>query len=251
MRGLKIPEHPKTRPELWGVVVPWVRVHTAGQGGASTAVLLYGEDQCLISPGFLRQWSINSMGTGYVIKRMVERARRNVLRTGVFDIVDEERLTVAGRIGMTLIAATCIGMFGVFGIYMPLMVLQGLGQNPLWVIVACGALAMTMVLISAAIFGGMAWLYLRMGWMVAPRFRVTGEQIRITTQDGREHMYAWHDVRRIRAEFVHMVLWTNDGRKFVLMPRRSRFVFQEMIRRQDPAAAERNSERALLRKVFW
>lgn len=251
LHGLKILEHPKTKPELWGVVVPWVRVHTAGQGGATTAVLLYGEDGRLIAPGFLRQWSINSMGTGYVIKRMVDRARRHALRTGAFDIVDEERVTAAGRVGMTFLAAMCIGMFGVFGIYMSLMVLQGLGQNPLLLNVACVGLAVVMLIVAAMVFGGMAWIWIRSGWVVASALRVNGERIEITTRDGRVHTYPWADVRKLSIQFVHFAVKTNDGQTFLVMPRRSRFVFQEMMKRQNPAAAERNTERAILRMIFW
>jgi hypothetical protein len=233
------------------VVVPWVRVQTAGQGGATTAVLLYGEDGLLIAPGFLRQWSINSMGTGYVIKRMVDRARRHALRTGAFDVVDEERVTAAGRVGMTFLAAMCIGMFGVFGIYMPLMVLQGLGQSPLLLNVACVGLGVVMLIVAAMVFGGMAWLWIRMGWIVAPAVRVTGEQIQITTQDGRVHTYPWSDVRKLSSQFVHFSVKTNDVQSFLVMPRRSRFVFQEMMKRQNPAAAERDNVQAMLRKLFW
>lgn len=251
LRGLKILEHPKTKPELWGVVVPWVRVHTAGQGGATTAVLLYGQDHRLISPAFVRQWSINSMGTGYVIKRMVERARRNALQTGDFDIVDEERVTAAGRIGMTFLALMWVGMFGVSGIYWPLMLLRGLGQNPLWINVTCVALAVVMFLVSGVILGGMAWLCIRIGWIVSPRVRVTGEQIEIATRDGRVHTYPWSDVRKLSSQFVHFAVKTNDGQTHLVMPRRSRFVFTEKVRQQDPAAAERNTERAMLRTIFW
>ncbi len=251
LRGLKILGHPKTRPELWGVVAPWVRVHTMGQGGTASAVVLSGVDQRPISPSFLRSWPIGSMGAGYVIRRMVERARRDALRTGDFDIVDEERVTTIGKIGMTFLAAMCVGMFAFFGIHLPLTVLRGLGQNPLWFDIVCACVAALMFIISAAIFGGMAWLWIRIAWIVVPSLRVTGVQIEMTTRDGRKHTYAWTDARRFSSQFVHVGVKMNDGRRFLVLPRRSRFVFQDRIRRQDPAAVERNREGALLKKMFW
>ncbi len=251
LRGLKILEHPKARPELWGMVVPWVRVHTAGQGGATTTVLLYGEDQRLISPRLMRSWSINSMGTGYVIKRMVERARREALRTGNFDILDEERVTAAGRIGMTILAAVCVGMLVVSGMYWPSLLLRGNWQNPLWFNVACVAVAMFMFSTSAVMFGGMVWLWIRIGWLVAPGVRVTGGRIEIGTRDGRTHIYPWSNVRRLSKQFIHFAVKMNDGQSFLVLPRRSRFVFQEMMKQRNPAAAERDNMQAMLRKMFW
>lgn len=251
LRGLKILEHPKTRPQLWGVVVPWVRVYTMGQHGMVSYVRLHAADGMPMSPSGERLWPVSTLGAGHVISGMVKRARRNALRTGHFDIVDEERVTTSGRAGFTFLAAMCIGMFGVFGIYCPGLVLQGLGQSPFWIKAACVGLAVIMVIVAAVVFGGLACLWVRMGWFTAQGVRVTGEQIQITTQDGRVQTYLWPDVRKLSSQFVHFAVKTNDGQSFLVMPRRSLFVFQEMLRRQDPAAAERDTERSMIRKAFW
>lgn len=252
LRGLKILEHPKTRPELWGVVVPWVRVRTMGQHGAVSHVWLFDLAGLAISASdgrAARPWPIASLHEGHIVSAMVNRARRGALRERAFDLRERDWFTRGGRIGATVLAAAMVAAGLAYGLLLAPSLLRGLGQLPPGLAIFSALVGVTMLVLPVVLFGVLAWSIVRAAWFSVRGLRVTPDALEFVESNGTRTRVLWRDLRRVRSGFLAWKIEMLDGRTVLCTPRLSRFVFEDFAQRQ-PGWRE-PTMRGTLWRVFW
>ncbi|MBX3402644.1 MAG: hypothetical protein KF699_04440 [Phycisphaeraceae bacterium] len=255
LRGVKILEHPKSAPELWGVVVPWLAVQTMGQHGAVSHVRLIDADGRelssirALSASAARHWPVASLHEGHMVGVMVKRARRRALRERDFDIREAEMFTRAGRIVAGVLAAA-LAVFGTaYGVLLAPPLWQGLQHLPRGLAVLSALVGVTMLVLPVVLFGVLAWSIVRAAWFSGRELRVTPDFIEFTGPDGVRTRIDWRDVRHVRCSFLSWKIRTRDERTVRCTPRLSRFVFEDFA--QHDHGSRELTMKATLWRLFW
>jgi hypothetical protein len=239
LRGLKILEHPKTKPELWGVVVPWVRVRVEG-----LYVQLFDSNGAAIrtEKAFAGRWRAPE-DASRTMRRLVKRARRHAVDAWQFHHIEAAPLTAWTRLG----AAACVCM---------LAGLLGLGMWGLWTvlekeellsswhgIVAC-VLVSSVLGAQASIGATLAYANLCAAWYGARRVEYSSDGVEVKFDRGREVSLPWNSIRRVMRYGAVTRITDHKENGYWLPTRRLGFLLAAHADRLDPMRVYRRSTKA-------
>jgi hypothetical protein len=239
LRGLKILEHPKTKPELWGVVVPWVRVRVGG-----LYVQLFDSNGATVRAegAFVGKWRSPADASRTMI-RLVKRARRHAVDTWQCHHIESAPLTGWTRLGAAVCVCALAGLLGL-GMWVLWTVLEREELFSSWHgIVAC-VLVSSVLGAQASIGAALVYAQLCAALYGARRVEYSPDAIEVEFDRGHEVSIPWNSVRRVMRYGAVTRITDDAGHHYWLPTSRLGFLLDAHADRLDPMRVYRRSTKA-------